>query len=207
MTRYFITLLLAITLAACSTNARKEVKVFSSLEEVTLWSNSGRVGIRTDNDAHSGSFNWQHSDHEFELVIHGPFGQGTVKISGNESHTEHGDLVGHENHHQQNIILEYKDVVASGTDAEALLLDHFGWHFPVVEISYWVRGIPYPDQEAQISYEDKTQPNLPTIIEQGDWTINYSRYKSVNGIQLPHKLQAKNPPYRVNLIINSWEIQ
>jgi len=181
---------------------------FASIDEIKQWSSSGRVGIRTDDDAHSGNFNWRHNDKEFEFIISGPFGQGTTKISGTEGHKEHEDLAGHEDHKYHNIVLEYKDIVASGTDAEALLLDHFGWHFPIIQISYWVRGIPYSGSKAMVIYDDELESTLkPTTIIQDDWTINYTRYETVNGVQLPHKLQAEKLPYRVNLIINSWDIQ
>lgn len=204
-----LTLLLsALFLAACSTPpVKQEPKVFQSIDEIKQWSNSGRAGIRTADDAISGNFKWFHSDHEFKFVISGPFGQGTTKIYGVSAHSGHDDLAGHENHHQNSITLEYDDVVVTGSDAETLLADHLGWQFPILQISHWVKGIKSPHSEAIEVYTeaDDGSSQLTTLI-QDDWKIDYKRYSEVNGLSLPQKLQAEKPPFRVNLIIHSWEI-
>ena len=93
-------------MTACSTNSKVIVPAPESVDAITQWQTSGRVGIRTDEDAISGNFNWQHNPTGFNLVISGPFGQGTTKIYQDES---------------QLVTLEYKDTKATGPDSQRLL--------------------------------------------------------------------------------------
>ncbi|TBR38277.1 outer membrane lipoprotein LolB [Marinomonas agarivorans] len=201
-------ILVALFLVACSTPPKQEKKTFESVDDIKQWSNSGRVGIRTSSDAISGNFRWFHSDDKFEFIISGPFGQGTTKLHGVHAHEHHQDIEGHEHHQHNSVTLEYKDVVVTGSDAEALLADHLGWQFPIFQISYWVKGIKYPHSDAIEVFGNSEQGNLQlnTLI-QDEWRIEYKRYQEVNGLNLPQKLQAEKPPYRVNLIINDWELE
>lgn len=200
-------ILLTIFLVACSSAPKQSIKNFQSVDDIQQWKNSGRVGIRTSKDAVSGNFRWFHSNDEFEFVISGPFGQGTTKLYGVHAHENHQNLKGHEHHQHNSVTLEYDDIVVTGNDAEALLADHLGWQFPIFQISYWVKGIKYPNSEAVEVFGTTEQGKLQlnTLI-QDDWKIEYKRYQEVNGLNLPQKLQAEKPPYRVNLIINNWEL-
>lgn len=190
MIRAFFLLCITILMTACSTNSKVVVPAPESVDAITQWQTSGRVGIRTDEDAISGNFNWQHNPTGFNLVISGPFGQGTTKIYQDES---------------QLVTLEYKDTKATGPDSQRLLEQHFGWQFPVKQIAYWARGLAEPNSAAAFSYNVDTQ--LLEEIAQDGWIVKYKEFTQVEGLDLPRKLQAIKAPFRVNLIINDWSIQ
>lgn len=162
----------------------------ASVDKITRWETSGRVGIRTEQDAVSGNFSWSGGEDTLDLSIIGPFGQGATQLKRLNSGL---------------IQLKYDDVTDQGTSANALLNTHFGWQFPVEQVAYWSRGLAAPSSTAEILYQ--ADSSLPQEITQDGWTITYKDFSTVDGLKLPSKMQASNPPYRVNLIITEWTIQ
>lgn len=161
-----------------------------SVSAISKWETSGRVGIRTKNDAVSGNFNWQKDPKTFALSIVGPFGQGATHLN------QSNDGI---------VTLAYEDTVVTGNNPATLLQQELGWEFPVNQVTYWIRGLAYPNSAARISKDPDSQ--LPNKIEQDGWLITYSNFTKVEGLSLPQKMQVSNPPFRVNLIINQWTIQ
>ena len=189
--RIHLIIILAILLSACGTTPIKPTTPPPSTQDaITKWENSGRVGIRTPDDAISGNFNWQKSPSTFSLNIVGPFGQGATKLNQSENGT---------------VTLSYEDNVVTGKDPAKLLQQELGWEFPVDQVTYWIRGLPSPNSAAQISTNSETK--RPDQIKQDGWLITYSRFIDVDGLSLPKKMQVSKPPFKVNLIINKWTIQ
>jgi outer membrane lipoprotein LolB len=189
--RVHFIIILAVFLSACGTTPTGPITPPpSSADAITKWETSGRVGIRTPDDAVSGNFNWQKSSTEFALKIVGPFGQGATKLNQSENGT---------------ITLAYEDKVITGRDSAQLLQQELGWEFPVNQVTYWIRGLASPISAAQISTDPDTK--LPNEIAQDGWLISYSSFIKVDGLSLPKKMQVSKPPFKVNLIINKWTIQ
>jgi outer membrane lipoprotein LolB len=182
---------IATLLGACSSTPSGPITPPpTSVDAISKWETSGRVGIRTPKDAVSGNFNWQKNPASFSLNIVGPFGQGATKLN-----QEKDGLV----------TLAYEDTLVSGNNPAKLLQQELGWEFPVDQVNYWIRGLADPSTSAQITNDVKT--DLPSTIEQDGWLITYTNYTDVEGLSLPQKMQVSNPPFRVNLIINQWTIQ
>lgn len=180
-----------LLLVGCSSAPQKNLPPPPlSISKITQWETSGRVGIRTENDAISGNFNWLGGKDILDLSIIGPFGQGATQLR----RLDDG-----------NIELKYDDIVVQGSSAADLLNSHFGWNFPVEQVSYWMRGLASPNTPSKIIKQFNSE--LPQEIIQDGWTITYSQFSTIDGLQLPSKLQAANPPFKVNLIITQWTIQ
>lgn len=178
-------------LAGCSISpSTPKAPIPDRAEDITTWQTEGRVGIRTAQDAVSGNFNWEHSPEHYELNIYGPFGQGATRIEG---------IPGKESR------LTYDDKDLRGPSAEALLYHELGWHFPVTNVQYWIRGLPAPDSAAEISYQ--SDGITPEQIVQDGWTITYREFTSLGTLRLPQRLQVTHSPYRVNLIVTDWDVQ
>ncbi|WP_421849051.1 lipoprotein insertase outer membrane protein LolB [Marinomonas sp.] len=178
-------------ISACSTRPTGPITPPpESVSAISKWETSGRVGIRTQNDAVSGNFNWQKDAKTFDLSIVGPFGQGATNLN----QATDGKVT-----------LSYEDKVITGNDPATLLQQELGWEFPVKQVTYWIRGLASPDSAARVSKNPDSQ--LPNKIEQDGWLIIYSNFTKIDGLSLPQKMQVSNPPFRVNLIINQWTIQ
>ncbi|MDP5055407.1 MAG: lipoprotein insertase outer membrane protein LolB [Marinomonas hwangdonensis] len=193
MKPYRILGLLALTtlISACSTQPKGPITPPpSSVEAISHWETSGRVGIRTENDAISGNFDWQKTPSTFSLNIIGPFGQGATSLK----KTTEGKVT-----------LAYENTQVTGTSAAELLQQELGWAFPVEQVTYWIRGLASPYSPARIE-RDSTTDNISNIKQDG-WVISYRNFSQVNGLLLPQRMQVSNPPFNVNLIINQWTIQ
>lgn len=162
----------------------------TSASAISKWETSGRVGIRTKNDAISGNFTWQKDPKTFALSIVGPFGQGAINLKKNQDSL---------------VTLAYEDTLTTGSDPGVLLQQELGWEFPVEQVTYWIRGLPAPNSPFRVSNNTKTKQ--PDTIEQDGWSIQYTNFVNVDGLSLPQKMQVSNPPFKVNLIINQWTIQ
>ncbi|QRV25025.1 lipoprotein insertase outer membrane protein LolB [Marinomonas foliarum] len=184
-------LVLTIIISACSSRPTGPITPPpESVSAISKWETSGRVGIRTQNDAVSGNFNWQKDPKTFALSIVGPFGQGATHLN----QTSNGVVT-----------LAYEDTVVTGNNPASLLQQELGWAFPVEQVTYWMRGLAYPNSVSKMTKDPERQ--LPNTIEQDGWLITYSNFTKVDGLSLPQKMQVSNPPFRVNLIINQWTIQ
>ncbi len=189
---------IVLILSACSSKpSGPTTPPPTSIDAIQKWETSGRVGIRTSDDAISGNFNWQTDPNSFALKIVGPFGQGATKLD------QTNDGV---------VTLAYKDTEIKGDNAATLLHQELGWEFPVEQVTYWIRGLvapsdstTVPTSKAQITLDPETE--LPETIKQDGWLVTYSSFTEVDGLLLPRKMQVSNPPFKVNLIINQWTIQ
>jgi len=189
--RAFLIITLALFLGACSSKPTGPmIPPPSSVDAISKWETSGRVGIRTPDDAISGNFNWQKAPKTFALSIVGPFGQGATKLNQKESGL---------------VTLAYEDKIITGDDPATLLQDELGWAFPVKQVTYWIRGLASPSSSAQITKEIGSE--TISKIEQDGWVVTYNNFTEIDGLSLPQKMQVSNPPFRVNLIINEWTVQ
>ncbi|GAB3478599.1 lipoprotein insertase outer membrane protein LolB [Marinomonas epiphytica] len=182
-------LLISLVIAACSSQPNISTPTPTSVEAISHWDISGRIGIRTQDDAVSGNFSWQQTPQDFSLDIVGPFGQGATSLSG----TNH-----------EMVTLTYKDQVVSATDATTLLQQELGWEFPVEQAVYWVRGLASPNSTANNEFDESGQL---AQLQQDGWQIQYRNYTEISGLSLPQRIQISKPPFRVSLIINQWTIQ
>lgn len=182
---------LATIISACSSRPTgPTTPPPDNVNAISKWETSGRVGIRTQEDAVSGNFNWQKDPKTFALSIVGPFGQGATKLDQNQDGM---------------VTLAYEDTIVTGNNPAALLQQELGWEFPVEQVTYWIRGLAAPNSPSRI-YQDPIS-KLPNTIEQDGWLITYNNFTKVDGLSLPQRMQVSNPPFRVNLIINQWTIQ
>ena len=179
-------------LIACSSQpSGPSIPPPTSVSHIIAWDISGRIGIRTQDDALSGNFNWQRNADTFDLNISGPFGQGATSL------VKEKDAL---------VTLSYDDKTVIGESAKQLLADELGWAFPVEQVAYWVRGLPSPNSAAVII---PAEDNLEQIhqLDQDGWLVEYKSYTKVSELELPQRIQISKAPYRVNLIINHWTIQ
>ncbi|MCV2403720.1 lipoprotein insertase outer membrane protein LolB [Marinomonas sp. C2222] len=191
MNRIIYVIALTILISACSSKPKGPVHTPpSSVEAISSWETSGRVGIRTADDAVSGNFNWQKTPNTFSLKVVGPFGQGATTLTQNNNSL---------------VTLSYDGKQVTGSSPAELLEQELGWGFPVEDVDYWIRGLISPHSNAEVKTDSATL--RPQQITQNGWLITYTNFTEVDGLYLPQKMQVQNPPYRINLIINQWTVR
>ncbi|MHB1946499.1 MAG: lipoprotein insertase outer membrane protein LolB [Gammaproteobacteria bacterium] len=193
-----IIVLSALWLASCTTvteQAQTPVnqsmswnKRVDAISKVQAWNVKGMIAIHEARDAVSATLQWQQKYRNYHIALFGPLGSNSYELTGQPGRVELAGANG-------------KRAVAS--TPEALLAQQAGWHLPVSNLYYWIRGIPVPSLPAQKQLDAY---NHLIQLNQDGWSIRYLRYTSVNNTDLPSKIFLDNPQLNVKIVISQWQI-
>ena len=123
------------------------------------------------------------------MLLEAPFGQGVLRI----------DALGPE---EFRLRLPDGRLFVNNT-VEALMNDVVGWSLPFSGLDYWVRGLPYPDDD----YRHRlSSTGHAQSIRQDGWDIAYLDYFAEAGeLSLPRKLKLTNEKVTLKLVIERWQ--
>jgi outer membrane lipoprotein LolB len=161
------------------------------LEAIDNWTLVGRLGIRAPNQVNSLSFSWQHDVNKQLLLLYGAFGNTYAKLSqlNNQATLELSD-----------------NKIFQSDNVEELLKDVLGYPLPVAHLDYWVRGLPFPGEKSELTYD--ALGYLKTIIYK-EWTITlkqYQHFETFENISLPGKIKVTNGEVTLRLALRKWNI-
>jgi len=161
------------------------------LESIDNWTLTGRLAIKDPNQANTLSFNWQRSNDAQLLLLYGSFGITYATLS------ESNDLA----------TLELSDnKIYQSDNVEELLLNVLGYPLPIAHLDYWVRGLPYPDEQSDLTYD--ALGYLKTIHYK-QWTISfkkYQHYETYNNLALPGKIKVTNGEVTLQFSLRKWQV-
>jgi len=165
----------------------------ATLAPITQWKMAGKLGIKTLEESGSATINWQQESVAYQIQLHGPLGQKSIVISGDANE----------------VTLKEKGKPAiQARSPEALIKKATGWHLPLTELNYWVRGLPAPNLKIKQIIPNDT--GLMAQLEQSGWVIDYASYHQVQHhnqlIYLPKKIVATYDDIRLTLIIRDWTL-
>lgn len=195
-TGVFVCLGLILFLQACTTVpttktteadwlARYESRV-SEFSELKAWTLEGRLAVNDGSDGGSGKLRWQEESEARRMDFHGAMGRGAWRMISTQNGAE----------------LELADgrSFQAATVGE-LVRGQIGWSVPVESLSWWVLGLQAPGPaDARSIEEDGT---LSALSQQG-WGIEFDRYREVDGINMPHKITARQAEKSVKLAVRQW---
>ena len=188
---------LVLTLNACTGVSVKEAEPVNQdtyqdralkLIEIGEWLLVGKISLDDGNDGGSGRLQWSVEPGLSELDFHGAMGRGAWHLQ-----------IG-----QDGVLLK----MADGTEQAAenvneLIQDRMGWSIPLESLQWWVRGLVAP---GEIEKEQIGPDGLLTGLRQFGWNVSFTRYRSIDGIELPIRLNATRDNYRVKLAISRWRM-
>lgn len=153
---------------------------------VSSWEIKGAMAAKTKAKGWSATMNWvQHGAGSYQIRLMGPLGGGAVVIN------------------KTGGVVTFKDgpKTASSSNADELLLKQTGIRLPVNNLYYWVRGLPAP---GGVQSEQHDQYNHLTQLKQNGYTINFTKYTSVKGIDLPSMIRLEGNGVMVKVVIKNW---
>ena len=108
------------------------------------------------------------------------------------------------NGNEQQIILEQgtKQRLTAKTP-EQLIKQQFGWSLPIKNLSFWILSLPAPHKLKQIKLD--SAHHLIQLKQEG-WLITYNNFVSINGIDLPTKIDLVNNTLFLRMIIKTWTL-
>ena len=157
-------------------------------ETVSSWNIRGAMAAKNKNKGWSATMNWvQNGPSDYQIRLMGPLGGGTVLIN------------------KKGNTITFQDSAKKITshNAEELLVQQTGIRLPVNNLYYWVRGLPAPGP-VKAEYHD--QYNHLAELKQSGYTINFAKYTSINGIDLPSLIRLEGNGVMVKVVIQKWTV-
>ena len=159
----------------------------SKMASIDSWQIKGKLAYRNNVDSGSAWFDWtQHGDN-FTIYLSGPFGVGTVQISGNA---------------QAITLSQPGEADISSHSSSALTQRLFGWQLPVEQMRYWVRGIPA--NTSGRAFETFNKEGLLDTLQEDGWKININRYQAGPRGPLPGKIKGSSNELAFTLLLKAW---
>ena len=155
---------------------------------ITRWTISGAMAARTAQKGWSASVNWQQlGAGNYKIRLFGPLGSGNVIIKGR------GGSVTYQDGNKRE----------TASNASSLLKKQTGVSVPVNSLYYWVRGIPAPGGASGKKYD---KYNHLKSFNQNGYHVQYLRYTSFKGVDLPSSIKLIGGGIKIKFIIKSWSL-
>ncbi|HSE12558.1 MAG TPA: lipoprotein insertase outer membrane protein LolB [Rudaea sp.] len=164
-----------------SQNARE-----AALGPRTHWRIDAHISVSDGRDGGSGDLTWEQDGGHYVFTVRAPVTGKTWRLSGDARQAQ---LVG----------VEPQPVY--GADPQRLLHERTGWDVPLAALGSWVRGMRAPGPVADLQYDAQ---NLPAVLEQDGWKIEYRDWFADSQPAMPRKLFASRGSARVRMAIEHW---
>jgi outer membrane lipoprotein LolB len=160
----------------------------AKLDTIPEWGLVGRISLDDGDHGGSGRLQWDVRSDSSELDFHGAMGRGAWHLQIDPAGA---------------VLKEANGVEQTASAVNDLIQARMGWPIPVDALQWWVRGLAAP---GAIEDEELDAEGLLVKLEQFGWSVDFSRYDSVAGMELPKRLNATRDNYRVKLAISRWQM-
>lgn len=158
------------------------------LAAIEHWGLVGRLSLDDGEQGGSGTLRWNVDPAGSDLDFRGTMGRGawqlelrpgsaTLKLANGE--------------------------IQTAPDIDSLVMDRVGWPVPVEALAWWVRGLRAP---GAVDSEEVDANGLLLSLTQSGWSVDFKRYRVVEGVPLPVSLEAQRNSYRVKLAAGRWRL-
>lgn len=176
-----------IALANCSHQHLTTPADTEHLGTLTHWRLEAKLGVRTEDEAHSANLIWKNSSDDYTIELFGPFGKGKVRI------IKRG----------KQITLRSQDTHRASNSARTLLREATGFDVPIQHLKYWIKGLPAPNK--RVTQREFDTGSLVAFKQDG-WQVRSSRYTAIAPYTLPTKIVMQNNDVKVTLVIKKWQV-
>ncbi len=188
--RRLLPLLVLCLLQACASQApalrdSQWLQHQAQLSGLDHWEFSGKVALRTADNAESARLQWTQHAQRSRVVLSGPMGWNSLTL------------------------LLDDDQLTLLRDGEAQLLadsgqlgDMIGWDLPVESLRWWVRGLPAPG--LRIGDIQLVDGRL-SVLQQDGWQLAYEAYSDVDGVVLPGRIRFEKPGISGKILLKRWK--
>jgi outer membrane lipoprotein LolB len=186
-----------LTMAACSTITPKPsaptVQIpwkdrQTSLSNIHSWRLNGKIAVQTTRDSGSATVDWVQNRNQFSISLLGPLGSNGLKLSGQPGRVN----------------LQTSDGKNySASSPEQLLAEKWGFHLPVSNMNYWIRGLPAPGPSANTRFD--SYGRLSELVQQG-WDVQYQSYSHIGRMELPERISITSSSLKVKIVVYQWNV-
>ncbi|OZB08456.1 MAG: outer membrane lipoprotein LolB [Marinobacter sp. 34-60-7] len=162
-----------------------------SLTRFSEWELTGKLAVKQPSDSGTAIINrWRQEGETYDLSLSSSFlGMGRTELKGMPGFIE--------------LSLPDGETYTS-SDPEALVEAATGWSLPINSLAWWIRGLPAPDGDYRLLFDEKNQL---AVIKQSGWEIRYDRWNEfVTELPaLPARITALKGDRRVRVVISQWQ--
>ncbi len=160
----------------------------TALSNIHSWRLHGKIAVQTTRDSGSATVDWLQNRNQFSISLLGPLGSNGLKLTGQPGHVN----------------LQTSDGKNySASSPEQLLAERWGFHLPVSNMNYWIRGLPVPGPSANTQFD--SYGRLSELIQQG-WHVQYQSYSHTGRVELPEKISITSSSLKVKIIVYQWNV-
>jgi outer membrane lipoprotein LolB len=173
---------------SAATNAAQDARE-AALAPRTHWQLEAHISVSDGRDGGSGDLVWQQDGDRYTFTVRAPVTGKTWKLSGDARQAQ----------------LEGVDEQpVRGADPERLLRERLGWDVPLAALGSWVRGLRAPGPKSEVQYDAQ---NLPAVLAQDGWKIEYRDWFADSQPPMPRKLFAARANARVRMAVEHWSFE
>ena len=173
---------------SAATNAAQDARE-AALAPRTNWQIEAHISVSDGREGGSGDLVWRQNGESYSFTVRAPVTGKTWKLSGDARQAQ---LEGVE------------EQPVRGADPERLLRERLGWDVPLAALESWVRGLRAQGPKADVQYDAQ---NLPAVLMQDSWKIEYRDWFADSQPPMPRKLFAARGNARVRMAIERWSFE
>ncbi len=166
----FLILLTACSIAPPAQENSNWLRQQDQLQELDSWQLRGRVNVRYNDESHTPRIQWSQQNLEYSIRLWGTFNAGSTTITGRPGH----------------VTLQQNGDVLTANSPEDLILQQLGYELPVSYLEYWIKGLPAPESEAELTFNELNQ--LSEIYQHG-WTVSYTDPRQYGSLTLSRRVE------------------
>ena len=159
----------------------------SRLENMTHWTASGKIALRTPDKSESGSLFWQQKGDATHLRLSGPMGLSATTVDSDGENLE----IRQGKDYSRWPVAQYEE-------------EYAGWNLPLNALPHWLKGVPDPELPVEQLILD-TAGQLPQVIQQQGWTVTYESFERFDGQQLPTRMRLSRDDTNARIILRDWQ--
>jgi len=121
------------------------------------------------------------------FTLSAPLGQGALRLTGDANAVNFQSADGRE---------------LQAEDLPEMIRHELGFDLPVVDLRYWIRGLPTTPGGAFIQ---RDQDQRIRSIRQREWQIDYGAYREFDGHWLPRKVHISDGGYDIRIAVYDFQ--
>ena len=158
----------------------------TKLAALPNWSMSGRIAVSNGKQGGSGRIEWQQDGVRYAATLSAPVTRQSWRVNGGPDGATIEGLSGGPR---------------SGPDASVLVFDATHWRVPVDALGDWLLGLQRSGDRVHFGSDGRADR-----IEGVGWVVAYADWRTVEGVELPGRIEAVQGDAKVRLVVDGWTL-
>lgn len=155
------------------------------LAQINTWHIEGAFSFHSPTHNAIASYDWQQKPTGYQIHVHSNLDVVAVELVGTPTQ----------------VCLYQGDQVTRAASAARLMQQQLGWHLPVANLHYWVRGLPAPGKYRGAQFDH--YGHLQRLTQQ-NWIVEFGHYIHQGAVDLPQTLLIQQQDIHIKIVAR-WQ--